>query len=111
MTERAAFLSRIIAEPDEDSHRLVYADWLEEFGGEPKLGEFIRWAVAHPDRSVQFLSATYHDKTGRKPYKRYWATNGPVAFRGALGCSVDAPARRLCGHVHCDRDPRLHLTH
>ncbi len=27
-----AFLQAILAEPDDDTHRLVYADWLEEFG-------------------------------------------------------------------------------
>jgi uncharacterized protein (TIGR02996 family) len=40
MTEHEAFLRAVIAEPDEDAPRLVYADWLEE-RGDPR-GEFIR---------------------------------------------------------------------
>lgn len=28
--DRAEFLARILAEPDDDFHRLVYADFLEE---------------------------------------------------------------------------------
>jgi uncharacterized protein (TIGR02996 family) len=38
---RAAFEAAILAEPDEDTPRLIYADWLEE-NGEPGRAEFIR---------------------------------------------------------------------
>lgn len=41
MTDEAAFLAKIIAEPDEDVHRLVYADWLQDHG-RPERAEFIR---------------------------------------------------------------------
>ena len=40
MTERLAFLRAIRAHPDDDTARLVFADWLDE-RGDP-LGEFIR---------------------------------------------------------------------
>jgi uncharacterized protein (TIGR02996 family) len=36
-----AFLQAICAEPDEDAHRLVYADWLDDHG-QPERAEFIR---------------------------------------------------------------------
>ena len=36
-----ALLAAILANPDEDTPRLVYADWLEE-NGEPERAEFIR---------------------------------------------------------------------
>ncbi len=42
MTEREALLQEIIDNPDADLPRLVYADWLEEFGGETERAEFIR---------------------------------------------------------------------
>ncbi len=44
----AAFLQGIIADPDDDGPRLVYADWLEE-RGDPR-GEFIRaqYTLAQP---------------------------------------------------------------
>jgi uncharacterized protein (TIGR02996 family) len=41
MSDRQAFLDAIIAELDNDTVRLVYADWLEEHG-EPERAEFIR---------------------------------------------------------------------
>src|SRR5262249_35366774 len=36
-----AFLQAICAEPDEDAHRLVYADWLDD-NGDPARAELIR---------------------------------------------------------------------
>jgi uncharacterized protein (TIGR02996 family) len=45
MPDKAAFLEAILAAPDDDMLRLVYADWLEECG-DPK-GEFIRLQCAH----------------------------------------------------------------
>lgn len=41
MTDHSHFLRAIIASPDDDAPRLVYADWLEE-NGEPERSEFIR---------------------------------------------------------------------
>lgn len=41
MTPHDAFLESIIAAPDDDAPRLIYADWLEE-NGEPERAEFIR---------------------------------------------------------------------
>jgi uncharacterized protein (TIGR02996 family) len=41
MPSEEAFLQAIIAEPDEDVHRLACADWLEEHG-DPDRAEFIR---------------------------------------------------------------------
>ncbi|MBI1917087.1 MAG: TIGR02996 domain-containing protein [Planctomycetes bacterium] len=41
MTREDAFLEAIIEEPDDDGLRLIYADWLEEHGGEARA-EFIR---------------------------------------------------------------------
>jgi uncharacterized protein (TIGR02996 family) len=44
MTERRAFLSQILDHPDDDTARLVFADWLEE-NGEPEFGRFLRAGV------------------------------------------------------------------
>jgi uncharacterized protein (TIGR02996 family) len=41
MTEQEAFLQAIIEEPDDDTPRLVYADWLDEHGDADRA-EFIR---------------------------------------------------------------------
>lgn len=44
MTHHDAFLADIIANPEDDTPRLIYADWLEEHGGQPERerAEFIR---------------------------------------------------------------------
>src|SRR5262245_46053167 len=39
--EAQAFLDDIVANPDDDAPRLVYADWLDEHG-DPHRAEFIR---------------------------------------------------------------------
>jgi uncharacterized protein (TIGR02996 family) len=44
-TDAEPFLQRIRAFPDEDSHRLIYADWLEEQGDRPRAA-FIRIQIA-----------------------------------------------------------------
>lgn len=36
------FLKTICAYPSDDGPKLVYADWLEEFGGDPERAEYIR---------------------------------------------------------------------
>jgi uncharacterized protein (TIGR02996 family) len=41
VTEREALLRSIVASPNDDAPRLVYADWLDEHG-EPDRAEFIR---------------------------------------------------------------------
>ncbi len=46
MSERAALLAAICAHPDDDTLRLVYADWLDEHG-DGKRAAAIRAAVAH----------------------------------------------------------------
>src|SRR4051794_34207848 len=44
MTPADSFVAAIAAEPDEDAHRLVYADWLGE-NDDPDRAEFIRIQV------------------------------------------------------------------
>ncbi len=44
MSERRAFIRAILEDPDDDTHRLVCADWLEE-NGDPVRAEFIRAQV------------------------------------------------------------------
>jgi uncharacterized protein (TIGR02996 family) len=56
MSRKQAFLHAIRADPDDDSTRLVYADWLEEHG-DPDRAEFIRLqvqrAVLDPHRIIR----------------------------------------------------------
>ena len=45
MSDREPLLRAVIGSPDDDTPRLVYADWLDE-NGEPDYAEYIRTAVA-----------------------------------------------------------------
>jgi uncharacterized protein (TIGR02996 family) len=47
MNEREALLAAVCANPDDDTPRLVFADWLEE-NGEPERAEFIRVQIELP---------------------------------------------------------------
>lgn len=55
--EQAALLRAIIAQPDEDTPRLVYADWLQEHGDEEQA-QFIRDSIR--------LSRMRDEEVGRK---------------------------------------------
>jgi uncharacterized protein (TIGR02996 family) len=56
--ERDALLRAIIANPDEDTPRLVYADWLEEHG-EAKRAAFIRAKIDFHNRENADTEAAY----------------------------------------------------
>ncbi len=53
--ERAEFMKAIVSDPAEDTHRLVFADWLEEHG-ESERGEFIRVQVELANIDAVFAS-------------------------------------------------------
>ncbi len=70
MTDRAAFLTRIAAEPADDTARLVYADWLDE----QEAGQVLCPACGGEKRIKSFIgSETYiHNAdgfTGDKPWR------------------------------------------
>jgi uncharacterized protein (TIGR02996 family) len=81
MTHEQGFLRAIIADPDDDTPRLIYADWLEEQGN-PR-GEFIRvqCELARSDvptpRHLQLLD---REKQLLARYRKEW----------------DVPLQRLC---------------
>jgi uncharacterized protein (TIGR02996 family) len=74
MTQDDAFLQAIIESPDDESLRLIYADWLDE-RGDPR-GEFIRVQVTlanSPDQPRrQELEARQRDLLGR--HEQQWVT-------------------------------------
>jgi uncharacterized protein (TIGR02996 family) len=43
--QRAAFMRQVCENPKDDTVRLVFADWLEEYGGDPLRAEFIRLQI------------------------------------------------------------------
>ncbi len=78
-TEAEAFLQRILADPDDDAPRLVYADWLDD-RGDPR-GEFIRVqvALAHlPDDSPRRPPLAAAERELLDAFRDEWA----APFRG-----------------------------
>jgi uncharacterized protein (TIGR02996 family) len=64
MSERDLLLGNILRVPEDDTARLVYADWLEEHG-EWRYAAFIRAAVANPKSGGGFVGG--HDSLGWYP--------------------------------------------
>ncbi|HJZ60212.1 MAG TPA: TIGR02996 domain-containing protein [Gemmataceae bacterium] len=54
------FLAAICATPDDDTARLVYADWLDEHG-DPDRAEFIRLQIAEPERQTDRMTALWRE--------------------------------------------------
>ncbi len=92
MQDEDGFLSAIKAEPNEDTHRLVYADWLDE-RDDPR-GDFIRLHLAltatSPDHSDR-VAGEHELSYLRKGCDRDWLAvvepehevpSGPVVRRG-----------------------------
>lgn len=62
MSDRDALIAAIIAHPEEDTPRLMLADWYQE-DGRDQLAIHIRWAVGAPQNHVVCLCGC----KGRKP--------------------------------------------
>jgi uncharacterized protein (TIGR02996 family) len=97
MTPHEPFLQAIIENPDDDVHRLVYADWLEE-QRQPERAQFIRLQCelaklpeGDPRRTI--LEAQEKESLGK--YEEEWLRplreqiNHWVFYRGMLGVGVD----------------------
>ena len=92
----AALEAAIIAHPDEDTPRLVYADWLDEHG-DPDRAAFIRvqcrladmppsdpdWVdlIEHQDELVARLKSRHSDLTPEEPEGSTSATTSSTRMR------------------------------
>lgn len=79
MDERAALLKAICENPDDDTPRLVFADWLQE-NGEEARAEFIRLQVRHAERLRHAAPNT--EKFARRA-RELWLEHG-VQWRADL---------------------------
>lgn len=84
-TDAEAFLARIRAYPDDDTHRLILADWLDE-QGDPR-GAFIRiqLARAHPPESGEIDRQLQNQERALLDAHRA-AWEAPLRACGASGC-------------------------
>src|SRR5262245_7310286 len=101
MTPHQGFLQAIREDPDDDTPRLVYADWLEENGDEPR-DAFIRLGCAlarlprdHPD----YHRLLVRESSMIETWKEEWF--GPFRQR----CAYWECRRGFMDEVHLDAVP------
>jgi len=70
MTTADALLAAVIASPDDDLPRLVFADWLDE-NGDPDRAEFIRLQIAHA-RGTLDLGGLVREKVLLQTHTAVW---------------------------------------
>jgi uncharacterized protein (TIGR02996 family) len=103
MPDANAFLRAIVDDPDDDAPRLVYADWLEENGDQPRA-EFIRVQCALTARAGEESPDLRHlherDEDLRNRHAAEWTPRIPplrrslrVVFRRGFVEEVTAEAR------------------
>lgn len=84
--DRVAFLLSIAATPDDNTPRLVFADWLEEYGGDPAQAKYIRraiaWAAERPE-----------------PFPWQPSSGSPLRKCPCPGCALWTPSTRAS--VYC----------
>lgn len=95
MSDRAALLAAIRAHPDEDTPRLVYADWLTE-SGEADRAALIREQIAHRraiegDESGEAMAAYLGTRYDQERERIDWAAADPDL--GRLRAARDAEKR------------------
>jgi uncharacterized protein (TIGR02996 family) len=73
MTQDEAFLQAILEEPDDDTPRLVYADWLDE-NGDPDRAEFIRLQLRPPaDSDAEHEARAAREKQLLQRHRAEWS--------------------------------------
>src|SRR5688572_4626752 len=75
MTHHDAFLQDIIAHPEDDAPRLIYADWLDEHGL-PARAEFIRLqcrSAALSPTDPEFAELKRRERALLAKHKKQWA--------------------------------------
>ena len=90
-TDRTAFLQAIRHDPDADAPRLIYADWLDDFG-EPDLAAFIRHSCFAADDTHSMLERLADHRKGATAFRRVaaaWRRNYPgceqvTGYRGSI---------------------------
>jgi uncharacterized protein (TIGR02996 family) len=104
--EERALLAAIIAHPDEDTPRLVYADWLQEHD-QPERAEYIRLSIqlanlryGDPDSDARYWQLREErDPLVSRFYKR-WEREFAARFPGNRDVSFIF-ARGFAEQVHC----------
>lgn len=96
MSDRTAFMQKICECPEDDTARLVFADWLEEYGGESERAEFIRVQVesARVDEMVQKAAQMMLDEEHKKGRELFAAAPGTPLWNLRRQHELLTPPRR-----------------
>src|SRR5947209_2285796 len=81
VNEEQALLTAIVAQPDEDTPRLVYADWIEEHG-QPERAEFIRLQIQEAnlaDGAPEREKVAERRRALEKAHEDEWVADLPAA--------------------------------
>jgi uncharacterized protein (TIGR02996 family) len=108
MGMRDEFLADIIADPDDDAPRLIYADWLED-NGDPDRAEFIRVQIERarlPDWDAAQVRLRVREEQLLAKYRDAWRAELPQIdgvvwgyFRRGLVASASFRAFGLLGEA------------
>lgn len=101
------FLRAICADPEDDTVRLVYADWLDE-NGDPDRAEFIRLQVAVPERPQEYDARYARAEELRKKNWETWF--GELPKLSGVVWNVQFQRGFVSG-VRTDRGKRLCYQH
>src|SRR6478672_5831059 len=77
------FIQAILADPDDDAHRLVYADWFGE-NGQPERAEFMRLQIARARlsrRDPARWTAGQRERTLEEAHRKDWLARLPESMR------------------------------
>jgi uncharacterized protein (TIGR02996 family) len=95
MTDRDALLAAVIARPEDDLPRLVFADWLDEHG-EPARATFIRAQIAGDEATAADLLCEHKAAWDRElPEWATWKDTKVVYRRGFVAELITTPRRLL----------------
>ncbi len=104
MSMQAAFLADIVAHPEDDAPRLVYADWLEE-NGDPDRASFIRTqcrlaSCGHAPERTDLLAdeAALLAKNGKKWRKPLAKVTARVEFERGFPHRIALPIAKFITH-------------
>lgn len=97
MTDEPALLAAIRAYPDDDTPRLVYADWLQE-RGDADRAEFIRLQCA-----AARLPASDKERKKKEKAAESLLRKHRDAWFGKLWKPFHHPTKPAVGHLHIDR--------
>jgi uncharacterized protein (TIGR02996 family) len=101
MSDDEALLAAILAHPDEDTPRLMYADWLQE-NGQPERAEFIRLQLVNEFELTRDQCQRY-DQLEEK-YRDAWTAHLPRDSRDTYDPWEWKFARGMPEVLWCDAD-------